>query len=140
MHVPYFGKKGVPLPVYVSKYAFEVTNIGDDLLAILDNESVNAQLLHKEWSHLPLNIPRDKEMSPYMFALMSEVLSFEKEFYNIETGIRNVSPDFLRGVINPAKSVYKQLELAATLNNNDAEFARGVLEAVELRPTLKYFK
>ena len=136
----YFDKVGIPQRVYISKHAFEMTNLEDDLLAILDNESINAQLLHKERSHLSLNIPRDREMSSYMFALISEVLSFEKEFYNIETGKRNVSPEFLNGVLGPAKSLYEQLEQVASMNNGDSGFARGVLEAVSSRPTLKYFK
>ena len=140
MRVLYFGEKGVPLAVHVSKHTFEVTKLEDDIFAILDNESVNAHILHKERVHLPLNIPRDREMSDYMFTLISEVLSFEKEFYNIETGKRDVSQDFLRGVFNPARAVYKQLEQAAAMNNDDALFARGVLEAISLRPTLKYFK
>jgi len=136
----YTGENGVPLDIHVSRDAFEVTQSEDELFTVLDNESVNADLYFSGNIYL-IELEEDLNLnSDYLFNLALEVLGYEKEFYNIEIGIRKVSPGFLRGVDAPAKSAYAELLQFSRLNNDDGKFAKAVIDAIESRPTLKYFK
>ncbi|MBI2581409.1 hypothetical protein HYV85_06445 [Candidatus Woesearchaeota archaeon] len=138
MATPYFGVQGVPLETHVSSTAFGIAQSQGEILSLLDNESSTAHLFHKGEIHMEVKQP--SVINPDMFSLISELLSFEKQFYNIETGRRSVSESFIAKFRSPARLLYKKVEMAALGKGPDAEFARYAIEAIQNRPTLKYFK
>ncbi len=140
MSTPYFGEKGMKLATYVGKAAFEQLEREDDLLSALDHESFHAQVFHKGNIHFSMRQPKGGKMSQFIFDLMSEVCGFEKQFYYIETGYRKVSKSMLDRCIPMARMLYSKLENVALQETTEGEFARGLIEAIQSRPTARYFR
>ena len=136
---PYFGQTGVKSKTYLTRDAFRLLANEDEILSALDNESAHAQVVHKNTLHISLNTP-DRDMSPAMFELGIEVLSFEKQFYYMETGKRKTTKGFADRMKDPARTLYKLLVEKTRIQNEDTDFAVAIVQAIESRPTAKYFR
>lgn len=136
---PYFGERNVPLSSYFDKAAFKFCQTEDELLSCLDNESFHAHIFHTGKAHISTELP-DKDSSPQLiFDLMSELYSFEKQFFFIELGKRKVRREFIEMFLLPANKLYQKLLIIAEQNDREGAFAKFIKQALESRPTIQYF-
>lgn len=129
-------------PVYVARLAFDSAYVDDDFRSMLDNEAFNAV---QEWNgYLDVSkfgIKDSTEPSDKLFRYLSELLSYENQFHEIETGSRKVSLKFLDSEVKTSKRLYSGfLRFSETAVAPDRRLCREIIDLLEARPTIKYFK
>ncbi len=136
---PFLGQREVPLTSYFFNDVFNYCLTEDELLSCLDNESFHAFMFHKGKAHIKTDLPDKNPPSQLVFDLMSELYSFEKQFFNIESGKRKVRKEFVELFFPVAKVLYQRLLEIASQEDRDGAFARAIQQVLESRPTLPYF-
>lgn len=136
---PFLGQREVPLTSYFFNDVFNYCLTEDELLSCLDNESFHAFMFHKGKAHIKTDLPDKNPPNQLVFDLMSELYSFEKQFFFIEARKRRVRKEFVELILPPAKVLYDKLIELTRQEDRDGAFARAIKRALESRPTLPYF-
>jgi len=139
-----YGPELRRVPTWINDHAFRLCQTADEFYSMLDNEASSALFFHERMFHQEygayvqkygISFSRDRDKAGFL-----ELVSFDIQLYNIHTGLRKVSPGFMKIALPGARGLYGHFQQMTKENTRDGMLAKELLKVVDARPTAKYFR